>query len=147
MLVLSRRLTEKLYFPGIRLIIHVLSVRRGAVRLGIEAPPEVTILREEVQSPPAAGQLPGTETAGGAHDVTRRAEVCRPCRHPHHRTLLCTQGGRRRGGGPTNRHPCAGAEAVTTGITNYLQNGGTLGKAQARANHESARTGLSSRKG
>jgi carbon storage regulator CsrA len=72
MLVLSRRLTEKLYFPGIRLIIHVLSVRRGAVRLGIEAPPEVMVLREDVQAPPVAGQLPGTETAGGARDVMVR---------------------------------------------------------------------------
>jgi hypothetical protein len=29
---------------------------------------------------------------------------------------------------------------VTTGITNYLPNGGKLGKAQAMANHESTRT-------
>lgn len=28
----------------------------------------------------------------------------------------------------------------TTGITNYLENGGTLAKAQAMANHESPRT-------
>jgi len=68
MLVLSRRLQEKLYFPGIRLIVHVLSVRGGTVRLGIEAPPEVTVLREEVQAPSIAGQLPGQETGGRCRD-------------------------------------------------------------------------------
>ena len=69
MLVLSRRLQEKLYFPGIHLIVHVLSVRRGAVRLGIEAPPELTVLREEVQARPVIGQLPGSATDGGGRDV------------------------------------------------------------------------------
>ena len=72
MLVLSRRLQEKLYFPSIGLILHVLSVRRGAVRLGIEAPPEVTVLREEVQDPSLAEQLPGEETGGCCRDVMVR---------------------------------------------------------------------------
>lgn len=72
MLVLSRRIQEKLYFPGIRLIVHILSVRRGAVRLGIEAPPELTVLREEIQGSPVAEQLPSIETGGGGRDVTVR---------------------------------------------------------------------------
>jgi carbon storage regulator CsrA len=72
MLVLSRRLQEKLYFPGIRLIVHVLSIRCGAVRLGIEAPPEVTVLREDVQAPPIAEQLLDTESGEGDRDVMVR---------------------------------------------------------------------------
>jgi carbon storage regulator CsrA len=49
MLVLSRRLNEKVLFPSINTTVQVVSVKGGAVRLGIEAPPEVTILREELQ--------------------------------------------------------------------------------------------------
>src|SRR5437763_17080174 len=47
MLVLSRRLTEKIIFPDSNTTVQVLAVKSGAVRLGIEAPPEVTVLREE----------------------------------------------------------------------------------------------------
>src|SRR4051794_6490482 len=48
MLVLSRRPSEKIIFPGIDVTVQVVAVRPGAVRLGIEAPPGVTVLREEV---------------------------------------------------------------------------------------------------
>jgi carbon storage regulator CsrA len=48
MLVLARRLKEKLYFPGIRTVIQVVAVKATVVRLGIEAPRQVTVLREEL---------------------------------------------------------------------------------------------------
>jgi len=48
MLVLSRKLNERIVFPGIDAKVHVLAVKAGVVRLGIEAPPEVSVLREEV---------------------------------------------------------------------------------------------------
>jgi carbon storage regulator len=53
MLVLARK-------PGERIVINetitvtVLEVRRGQIRLGIEAPPEVSVRREEVRQPAAA---------------------------------------------------------------------------------------------
>jgi carbon storage regulator CsrA len=59
-LVLSRRLNEKICFPGFRTVVQVVSVQGGAVRLGIEAPPEVTVLREEVQALPVPAQLLGS---------------------------------------------------------------------------------------
>jgi carbon storage regulator CsrA len=49
MLVLSRRPNEKVLFPNISTAVQILSIKGGAVRLGIEAPPEVTILRAELQ--------------------------------------------------------------------------------------------------
>jgi carbon storage regulator len=49
MLVLSRRLHEKIVLPGIGTIIEVVAIKPGVVRLGIEAPSEVTVLREELQ--------------------------------------------------------------------------------------------------
>ncbi len=48
MLVLSRRLNEKLLIPCIRSAIQVLSIQGGQVRLGIDAPPEIAVFREEI---------------------------------------------------------------------------------------------------
>ena len=50
MLVLSRRLNEKIVIPGIKTAVQVVSIRPGSVRLGIDAPPEVVVLREELQN-------------------------------------------------------------------------------------------------
>jgi two-component system, OmpR family, response regulator len=54
MLVLSRRLNEKVVFPGLGVTVQVVSVRPGVVRLGIEAPSEVQVLREELLQQPVA---------------------------------------------------------------------------------------------
>jgi len=51
MLVLSRRLKEKITFPSIQTEVQVLGIKGGQVRLGIEGPPEVTVLREEIMGP------------------------------------------------------------------------------------------------
>ncbi|HEY8503863.1 MAG TPA: response regulator [Gemmataceae bacterium] len=48
MLVLSRRYNEKLVLPLINTTIQVVSVKPGVVRLGIDAPEKVKVLREEV---------------------------------------------------------------------------------------------------
>ena len=59
MLVLSRRLNEKVVLPGLNITIHVTAVNGNVVRLGIEAPPDVTIVREELltRTPPLAQPL------------------------------------------------------------------------------------------
>jgi carbon storage regulator CsrA len=46
MLVLSSRVREKIVFPAFRTAIQVVAVQAGVVRLGIEAPEEVRVLRE-----------------------------------------------------------------------------------------------------
>lgn len=48
MLVLSRRTKEKVLFPGLGVSVQVVSVKGNVVRLGVEAPPEVAVLREEL---------------------------------------------------------------------------------------------------
>jgi carbon storage regulator CsrA len=63
MLVLSRRPHERILFPGLEAAVQVVSIRSGVVRLGIEAPPHVTVLREEVhrrQSAQEKGQNPAS---------------------------------------------------------------------------------------
>ncbi len=47
MLVLSRKLGEKIYV-GDDIIVTVVDIDRGKVRIGIEAPRDVPVFREEV---------------------------------------------------------------------------------------------------
>lgn len=48
MLVLSRRLNEKIMVPDLNITVQVLSIKGGTVRIGIDAPLHVGIFREEV---------------------------------------------------------------------------------------------------
>jgi carbon storage regulator len=62
MLVLSRRLNEKIVIPGLDITIQVLSIQGGAVRIGIDAPLHVGILRAELaqrlNAPAECGAVP-----------------------------------------------------------------------------------------
>jgi carbon storage regulator len=49
MLVLSRRIGERLIIDD-RITVTVLEVRGGQIRLGVEAPAEVPVWREEVMA-------------------------------------------------------------------------------------------------
>jgi carbon storage regulator len=53
MLVLTRRCGERILI-GDNIWITVVNVERGKVRLGIEAPPDVLVLREELSGARAA---------------------------------------------------------------------------------------------
>ena len=48
MLVLSRRETERVLFPTLGISIEVLRVRGNTTRLGIDAPPDIPVLRHEI---------------------------------------------------------------------------------------------------
>jgi carbon storage regulator CsrA len=50
MLVLSRKLNEKILLPTLKTSIQVVGFKPGLVRLGISAPANVPVLREEVQN-------------------------------------------------------------------------------------------------
>jgi carbon storage regulator len=52
MLVLSRKLGEKIYISD-NICITVVDIDRGKIRLGIEAPRNVPIFRQELISTPA----------------------------------------------------------------------------------------------
>jgi carbon storage regulator CsrA len=65
-LVLSRRPNEKILFPAQHIAIQIVSIKSGLVRLGIEAPRDVTVLRQEVHdrvahwgTPEPRADLPG----------------------------------------------------------------------------------------
>ena len=48
MLVLSRRLHESIVLPGLHVTIRVVAVNGDRVRLGIEAPKDIPVMREEL---------------------------------------------------------------------------------------------------
>lgn len=65
MLVLSRKLDEAITI-GSDIKIRIISIRGGTVRLGIEAPPEVSILRSELAESARATQVLDLRCPGGA---------------------------------------------------------------------------------
>lgn len=74
MLVLSRRLNERILIPEIGAAIHVLEIKRSAVRLGIDAPPQIDVVRERPDAPSdrtdhAALAIPATMPR--SHPTTR----------------------------------------------------------------------------
>lgn len=81
MLVLSRKLHERILLPSIGAAIEVVAIKPGQVRLGIVAPPEVTVLREEVPDrsaewgPPADVAAPALSSADA--ELRRLRELCR----------------------------------------------------------------------
>ena len=48
MLVVTRRPSERIVFPSLGITVHLLKWAKGSARIGIEAPPEIPILRNEL---------------------------------------------------------------------------------------------------
>jgi carbon storage regulator CsrA len=76
MLVLSRKIQEKVLLPGIDASIQVLSIKGGIVRLGIDAPTDVAIVRAELQELSRQGKAsraaaPGKEPSSELRHVLR----------------------------------------------------------------------------
>jgi carbon storage regulator len=57
MLVLSRKVGEQIVVPESGIVLTVLSIRGGQIRLGISAPPEVAVYREELWRSKVAAQF------------------------------------------------------------------------------------------
>lgn len=57
MLVLSRKESERIKL-GNSIVVTVIRVSGDRVRLGIEAPSDVVVLREELQEPPSSEIVP-----------------------------------------------------------------------------------------
>ena len=62
MLVLSRRVNDQIVLPELGITVTVLAVKGGAVRIGIEAPPQVAVLRQELLQPCGAAVPPATRS-------------------------------------------------------------------------------------
>lgn len=62
MLVLSRKASQSIVIGG-RITVTVVAIRGGQVRLGIEAPDEVRVLRQELIRPAACRRSDNLPTA------------------------------------------------------------------------------------
>jgi carbon storage regulator CsrA len=49
MLVVTRRTNEKITFPSLGITVHILRLTGTAARVGVEAPPDVRVLRDELR--------------------------------------------------------------------------------------------------
>ena len=72
MLVLSRKVGERIWI-GEEISITVVRVAGGGVRLGIEAPEELPVVREELR-----GRLESPEKASEHHAARKKATYGRP---------------------------------------------------------------------
>jgi carbon storage regulator len=86
MLVLARRLHERIVIPSIRTAVEVTAVKAGFVRLGVEAPPEITVLREEVYRRQGAAGADDLPAEAGAE--ARLAKANQVWRHRLHNLTL-----------------------------------------------------------
>ena len=61
MLVLTRRLHQSIVLPGLNVTIRVVAAKEDRIRLGIEAPKDIPVMREELlqgqsQAPVTSGR-------------------------------------------------------------------------------------------
>src|SRR5258707_9509176 len=77
MLVLARRLHEKIILPSLDITIQVVGLQGNLVRLGIEAPQDVGIFREEVYDSTRGAVAPtdGHALASQGHNVRNRVNT------------------------------------------------------------------------
>lgn len=83
MLVLSRREAEKVLFPGLGISVEVTKIQGKTVRLGIQAPPEIPILRDELDDNTPEFHAPGLNgnNATGCQETTNGGFQHSPTAH------------------------------------------------------------------
>jgi carbon storage regulator len=71
MLVLSRKLGERVLVPNCELAVTVVAIEGNTVKLGITAPPAVGVYREELWRKVCEGTGASSAVADGARAVSR----------------------------------------------------------------------------
>ncbi|MCM2371998.1 response regulator [Aporhodopirellula aestuarii] len=66
MLVLSRRAQQQISFPNLGVTLSILQVKGRIVKVGIQAPPEITVLRQE-----SLENAPPEQPKSGAYDAVK----------------------------------------------------------------------------
>lgn len=66
MLVLSRKPQEKIVFPNLGIVLEIIRVAGGKVRIGVDAPADIPVLRGEIASRDISS--PATDASGKSHE-------------------------------------------------------------------------------
>ncbi|HWG46972.1 MAG TPA: carbon storage regulator [Gemmataceae bacterium] len=116
MLVLARQLNERIVMPTVQATIEVVALKPGGVRLGIDAPPEVTILREEVLQ--RGGVSPAVLLAKAEPDAaTRLGQIRHVLRNRLHTVTLGLNVLRQQ----LSDHPISGLETMLQRMEDELR--------------------------
>lgn len=68
MLILSRKLDEAIWL-GDNIKVKIMGIEKGTVKIGIEAPTDVTILREELKEAVADVNIQASDASGQLSDL------------------------------------------------------------------------------
>jgi carbon storage regulator CsrA len=83
MLVLSRSRNDKIVFPHLGITVEILNIASNKVRVGVDAPPEVTVLRHELAA--SAGANPAADPLNPArklsHEIRNRLHAANLALH------------------------------------------------------------------
>lgn len=83
MLVLSRGRNDKIVFPNLGITVEILNIASNKVRVGVDAPPSVTVLRHELTGAAGSAVLPESlnPARGLSHEVRNRLHAANLALH------------------------------------------------------------------
>ena len=86
MLVLSRGLTEKIVFPNLDITVEILRIAGNKVRVGIDAPQDIRVLRHELVDEQSGTEV-STKTSRLSHELCNRLNTANLALHLLQRQL------------------------------------------------------------
>src|SRR5207249_4369672 len=91
MLVLSRRPGQRILFPTLDLSVQVLATKGSTVRLGIEGPRDVSVVREEIAPAKETKPAPTRAEKRARHDLRARLNTLAVALHVVEKQLKAGQ--------------------------------------------------------
>ena len=85
MLVLSRKQNQKILFPTLGVSVEILGVSKNTVKVGVEAPPTISIVRAEIAPEKMPVVIP--ETMPNRHEIRNRLHTASLAIHLAQRQL------------------------------------------------------------
>jgi carbon storage regulator CsrA len=86
MLVLSRGPTDKIVFPNLDITVEILRIAGNRVRVGVDAPKDIRVLRHELADQPS-GTCASTRTSPSSHEFRNRLNTANLALHLLQRQL------------------------------------------------------------